>query len=178
MSTLKRLRWALIVSWFGIGTPGALAQDLTFPEGSVDPTTEQFTVPVADEAQADELCKAIQSNPEPYPGEDTVIFEIPNDTNSDDVTCHRLVDDEGNPVADGGDDDELDPAVIVAAVGGLVLLGAAWVAARDGSRTTKKKKVPQTPQTPAGWYPDPHQAGSQRYWDGSAWTEHRHSAGQ
>jgi hypothetical protein len=28
-----------------------------------------------------------------------------------------------------------------------------------------------TPQTPAGWYPDPHAPGS-RYWDGSAWTEH------
>ncbi len=27
-------------------------------------------------------------------------------------------------------------------------------------------------QTPAGWYPDPSQAGQQRYWDGTAWTEH------
>jgi len=25
--------------------------------------------------------------------------------------------------------------------------------------------------TPAGWYPDPDNAGQQRYWDGSAWTE-------
>jgi Protein of unknown function (DUF2510)/Domain of unknown function (DUF4352) len=30
-----------------------------------------------------------------------------------------------------------------------------------------------TPPTPAGWYPDPDGAGGQRYWDGSAWTEHR-----
>jgi len=30
-----------------------------------------------------------------------------------------------------------------------------------------------TPPTPAGWYPDPDDSGSQRYWDGSAWTEHR-----
>lgn len=27
---------------------------------------------------------------------------------------------------------------------------------------------------PAGWYPEPGYPGSQRYWDGSAWTEHRH----
>ena len=25
---------------------------------------------------------------------------------------------------------------------------------------------------PAGWYPDPQDADRQRYWDGTAWTEH------
>jgi hypothetical protein len=30
-----------------------------------------------------------------------------------------------------------------------------------------------TPPTPAGWYADPDGSGGQRYWDGSAWTEHR-----
>jgi hypothetical protein len=33
--------------------------------------------------------------------------------------------------------------------------------------------APAPPSTPAGWYPDPEHAGHQRYWDGSAWTEHR-----
>jgi len=31
--------------------------------------------------------------------------------------------------------------------------------------------------TPAGWYDDPEQPGQQRYWDGTAWTEHRAAAG-
>lgn len=30
-----------------------------------------------------------------------------------------------------------------------------------------------TPTTPAGWYPDTERQGGMRYWDGSAWTEHR-----
>jgi hypothetical protein len=30
-----------------------------------------------------------------------------------------------------------------------------------------------SPSVPAGWYPDPTQPGTQRYWDGSQWTEHR-----
>jgi hypothetical protein len=29
------------------------------------------------------------------------------------------------------------------------------------------------PRAAAGWYPDPHDIGGQRYWDGTAWTEHR-----
>jgi len=32
--------------------------------------------------------------------------------------------------------------------------------------------------TPAGWYPDPEAEGAQRYWDGSAWTEHRSPAAE
>ncbi len=30
-----------------------------------------------------------------------------------------------------------------------------------------------TDQPPPGWYPDPAQASSKRYWDGSVWTEQR-----
>ena len=29
------------------------------------------------------------------------------------------------------------------------------------------------PTTPAGWYPDPDDPASLRYWDGYAWSEHR-----
>jgi hypothetical protein len=28
-------------------------------------------------------------------------------------------------------------------------------------------------QTPAGWFPDPHDPTQYRYWDGTAWTDHR-----
>jgi hypothetical protein len=28
-----------------------------------------------------------------------------------------------------------------------------------------------SPNVPAGWYPDPTQPGSQRYWDGNEWTD-------
>lgn len=29
------------------------------------------------------------------------------------------------------------------------------------------------PLPPAGWHPDPQAPSTQRYWDGSQWTEHR-----
>ncbi|WP_394855679.1 DUF2510 domain-containing protein [Rhodococcus globerulus] len=31
---------------------------------------------------------------------------------------------------------------------------------------------PPPASVPAGWYPDANGAPAQRYWDGSAWTEH------
>jgi micrococcal nuclease len=34
-----------------------------------------------------------------------------------------------------------------------------------------------TTSPPAGWYPDPEVPGGKRYWDGTAWTPHRHPAG-
>lgn len=33
-------------------------------------------------------------------------------------------------------------------------------------------------QATAGWYPDPHEPGSLRYFDGEVWTEHRHNEGR
>lgn len=32
--------------------------------------------------------------------------------------------------------------------------------------------APPPPSPPAAWYPDQSQPGIQRYWDGSAWTDH------
>jgi uncharacterized membrane protein len=32
---------------------------------------------------------------------------------------------------------------------------------------------PVVPVIPAGWYPDSQRPGGRRYWDGTAWTEHR-----
>jgi len=32
-------------------------------------------------------------------------------------------------------------------------------------------------QAAAGWYPDPHEPGTLRYFDGQVWTEHRHNEG-
>lgn len=33
--------------------------------------------------------------------------------------------------------------------------------------------TPPSPNAPAGWYPDPSQTATQRYWDGENWTDQR-----
>lgn len=38
---------------------------------------------------------------------------------------------------------------------------------------THQPPLPQGP--PAGWYPDPHGQATQRWWDGTRWTEHTHA---
>ena len=51
---------------------------------------------------------------------------------------------------------------------GLILGGVALV--RRSSTGATAQPVPVA--APAGWYSDPTQVGAQRYWDGSAWTDH------
>jgi hypothetical protein len=40
-------------------------------------------------------------------------------------------------------------------------------------RSAGQPAAPTAP--PAGWYDDPHGDSGKRWWDGSAWTEHRNS---
>lgn len=37
--------------------------------------------------------------------------------------------------------------------------------------TRKRRLMTQTPNPPAGWYPNPDGSGNQRYWDGVTWTD-------
>lgn len=59
---------------------------------------------------------------------------------------------------------------------GLVLPAAAAAALPVGmvaQPVVELASAGATPSAPAGWYPDPENAGQQRYFDGQAWTEHR-----
>lgn len=54
-------------------------------------------------------------------------------------------------------------AIVIGALVGVVLL----IVKALGS-----KPRPVAGAIPAGWYPDPQGAPTQRYWDGAQWTEH------
>ena len=72
--------------------------------------------------------------------------------------------------------------LIPVGVGGLLTAfgGAIWYLARYRRRHANDlRPVLSGPAIAAvpGWYPDVHQRGSLRWWDGTQWTEHRHSGG-
>ncbi|WP_376784142.1 DUF2510 domain-containing protein [Demequina capsici] len=49
--------------------------------------------------------------------------------------------------------------------------------ARVTLRTTSRMREPQVSQSPeAGWYNDPNDPSTSRWWDGANWTDHTKSA--
>ena len=77
-----------------------------------------------------------------------------------------------------------EPAVVAEPAIGAATVGATTVAASPfaspapvtpppSAPVTPPPSAPVVPTVPAGWYPDSQRPGGQRYWDGTAWTEHR-----
>lgn len=44
---------------------------------------------------------------------------------------------------------------------------------RSRGSVEREQEAQAAQPVPAGWYPDPEQAATQRYWDGAAWTDQR-----
>src|SRR5580693_9520096 len=45
------------------------------------------------------------------------------------------------------------------------------VSASQSRPTESESRTDPTVPSPAGWYPDPHNRGVARYWDGATWAE-------
>ena len=60
-------------------------------------------------------------------------------------------------------------AILPAKAGGTPTTAPAWPSSSPPPSVT--------PQTPAGWYPDPMHRFEQRHWNGVAWTEHVSTGG-
>jgi hypothetical protein len=81
------------------------------------------------------------------------------------------------PVAHGGGSSEANLQVLCGPCNRRKAAGLT-VASANISQATREIAVPEQPSAstlpPAAWYPNPSGSG-QRYWDGTAWTEHVHA---
>ncbi|MGR4011002.1 DUF2510 domain-containing protein [Leucobacter sp. 1207-22] len=58
----------------------------------------------------------------------------------------------------------------------LVIAIVVFVIVYLSIRGKNRQREAELLDTPAGWYPDPTNLSIERYWDGSAWTEHERAA--
>jgi hypothetical protein len=80
-----------------------------------------------------------------------------------------------NPVRGGEDSLFLRPGGIIGLIGALLVVAAGVVALRTWAPTRPvQTATPYRPQAPIppprGWYPDPAGSATERYWDGTNWS--------